>query len=47
MILDFVDPESNELLWRGWYVSEIRDGQVSEKKINKAVKRILNKIPPE
>ncbi len=47
LILDFVDPESNELLWRGWYDSKIRDGQVSENKINKAVKRILKKFPPE
>ncbi len=47
LILDFVDPESTELLWRGWYVGKIRDGQLSEKKINKAVKRILKKFPPE
>ena len=44
--LDFVDAESNELLWRGWYVGKIRDGQLSEKKINKAVKRIIKKFPP-
>jgi len=47
LILDFVDPESNELLWRGWDDRKIRDGQFSEKKINKTVKHILKKFPPE
>lgn len=48
LILDFIDPESKELIWRGLYSDEIdRSGIISEEKINKAVKEILKQFPPE
>jgi len=48
LILDFIDPASNELLWRGVYIDEIDDsGIIKEDKINEAVKHILEKFPPE
>ncbi len=48
LILDFIDPASNELLWRGVYIDEIDEsGIMKEDKINEAVKHILEKFPPE
>jgi len=47
LILDFIDPESNELLWRGIYIDEIDDsGIIKEEQINEAVEQILEKFPP-
>ena len=48
LILDFIDPASNELLWRGLYIDEVDDsGIITEDKIHEAVKHILEKFPPE
>ena len=48
LILDFIDPASNELLWRGVYIDKIDDsGIITEDKINEAVTHILEKFPPE
>jgi len=47
LILDFIDAESNELIWRGWYANDVDDGEIGEEQINKAVKHILEKFPPE
>jgi len=48
LILDFIDPASNELLWRGVYIDEIDDsGIITEAKINEAVEHIKEKFPPE
>ena len=47
LILDFVDPESNQLVWRGWYVGAVKDREIGEKKIRKAVSHILEEFPPE
>ena len=48
LILDFIDPASNELLWRGVYIDEIDDsGIMTEDKIHEAVKHILEKFPPK
>ncbi len=45
--LDFIDAESNQLLWRGWYVGAVADGEISEEKIYTAVKHILEEFPPD
>ncbi len=45
--LDFIDAESNKLLWRGWYVGAVADGEISEEKIYTAVKHILEEFPPD
>ncbi len=49
LILDFVDAESNELSWRGVAKAEIlhyTNPEKREKRINKAVQKILNNFPP-
>ena len=47
LILDFIDPASNELIWRGVYIDEIDDsGIITEDKIHEAVEHILEKFPP-
>jgi len=47
IILDIIDAESNELVWRGSYAAAVDDSGISEKKIKKAVKHILEKFPPQ
>ena len=47
LILDFIDPGSDQLVWRGWYSDAVGEGEISEKKINTAVKHILEKFPPQ
>ncbi len=49
LILDFVDAQSNELSWRGVATAEIlhyTNPEKREKRINKAVQKILNNFPP-
>lgn len=50
LILDIVDPESNELIWRGSAQAEVdrsASPEKREKKINEAVERILAQFPPQ
>ena len=49
LILDFVDPKTKEMIWRGSVKAEIQKGNTpekSEKLINEAVKKILRNYPP-
>lgn len=48
IILDLMDPKSNNLVWRGWASSflEMDEIDLSEEKINRAVEKILNEYPP-
>jgi hypothetical protein len=49
LILDFVDAKSNELVWRGIARAEVymSDGpEERERKVNEAVRRILERFPP-
>jgi len=49
MILDFVDPETKELLWRGSATAVIESVLTPEEqknRINKVVSKILDKFPP-
>jgi len=45
--LDFIDAESNHLVWRGWYVGAVADREISEEQISTVVKHILEQFPPE
>lgn len=45
--LDVLDPATGELVWRGWFIDEVDDGEISRLKIENAVRRILKKFPPE
>ncbi len=50
MVLDFVDPETKELLWRGSRTAAIKPVLTPEKRkrmINEAVSTILDKFPPK
>lgn len=50
LILDIVDPKTRKLLWRGSatdVVNPTASGEARQKKINKAVTRILEKFPPK
>jgi len=49
LILDFVDPESRELAWRGWSVSPIHPDsspQEEQENLYRAVTEILKRYPP-
>jgi len=49
LILDFINPKSDNLIWRGVgkkVVSERTTPEKSEKEINTAVEQILKKYPP-
>ena len=45
LILEFVDPDSDQLIWRGRYVGAVMDWEISERKIRDAVNRIFRKFP--
>jgi hypothetical protein len=50
LVLDFVDPRTNKVIWRGW-AERSMDGVVDnqewmEESIDEAVARILDKLPP-
>jgi hypothetical protein len=50
LILDIVDANSNELVWRGSAQAEITrstDPAKRQEQINKAVKKILERFPPQ
>ena len=50
LVLDFVDPANNQLIWRGSAkadVSGIRKPEQIEKIVNEAVEAILMKFPPQ
>jgi hypothetical protein len=49
LILDFIDPKTKEMIWRGSVKAEIKKGNTpekSEKLINEAVRKILRNYPP-
>ena len=49
LVLDFIDPESNNVIWHGLYKDEIDEIGImimTEDKITKAVKKILKEFPP-
>jgi len=49
LILDLLDPSSEDLVWRGWGIGIVgtRDRQRGLTKIEKGVRAILKKFPPE
>jgi len=49
LILDFVDTETNQLVWRGWSISAVDPGsgpRAEQANINRAVEEILKRFPP-
>ena len=47
LILDFVDPETMHLIWRGWAVGAFDDAENAAMYVNKAVAKILKKFPSQ
>jgi hypothetical protein len=49
LILDFVDPQTKQLIWRGSAKAEVDDVKTPEKRealIDEAVQKILKNFPP-
>lgn len=46
LIIDLVDRESMELVWRGWAKGVLDDQEETQVRINSAVVEILGKYPP-
>jgi len=47
LILDFVDPELKQLVWRGTAVGAIHYPETVGEKMDQAVEKILSKFPPQ
>jgi hypothetical protein len=47
LILDFVDPKGQQLVWRGWATGVISGPERMEEHIDNAVKSIIAKYPPQ
>lgn len=47
LVLDFVDAEDLELVWRGYATGAIHDLDRMEATIGEAVAKVLNRFPPE
>jgi hypothetical protein len=43
LVIDFIDPKKNVLLWRGWAKTPLR-GQMSQEKFQEVSKEAVNKI---
>ena len=46
IIIDVVDRDKDQLVWRGWVESRNPDGNYDEREINRAVNQILMRFPP-
>lgn len=46
LFIDFIDTQSNELIWRGWVKRRVTEN-IKESVINKAVAQVLKKYPPK
>ncbi|HEB90097.1 MAG TPA: DUF4136 domain-containing protein [Deltaproteobacteria bacterium] len=49
LIIDFLDPETGDLVWRGWgtRILGTRDRDRGQERLEKGVRAILEKFPPE
>ena len=48
IIIDFIDPKDNQLVWRGWGEAIVnQDGSISEATVNKIVAEIMERYPPK
>jgi len=46
LIIDVVDRERNELVWRGWRAGEVRAARFRDGQLQQQIDRILNHFPP-
>jgi hypothetical protein len=47
LVMDFIDTETRDLIWRGWAKSETGDPDRAKEKIDDTVVKILESYPPE
>lgn len=47
LILDVIDPATQQIAWRGWGVSHARDGYLEAERLRETVEAILERFPPE
>ena len=47
LTIDIIDAKTNELLWRGWTYDSSYLPSLSEKRMRKAIRKILSKFPPQ
>ncbi len=47
LILDVIDPATQQIAWRGWGTSQARDLQPSPERLRKTVAAILARFPPK
>ncbi len=46
LMIDFVDPDTNKLMWRGTARDTVNNPKKSPKKVENAIKKLINKFPP-
>ncbi|MGH7491668.1 MAG: DUF4136 domain-containing protein [bacterium] len=47
LVMDFIDTQTKDLIWRGWAKDEARNPDKAKEKIGDTVAKILQKYPPE
>jgi len=47
LILDVIDPATQQIAWRGWGTAQMRDPQMSPERLRKTVAAILARFPPK
>lgn len=48
LVIDFIDIESNQLIWRGWATGTVdHNPKKSEEKMKESVAKILSQFPPK
>jgi hypothetical protein len=47
LILDVIDPATQQIAWRGWGTAQMRDPQMSPERLHKTVTAILARFPPK
>jgi hypothetical protein len=47
LILDVIDPATQQVAWRGWGTASVRDDQIAPERLQELVAAILERFPPE
>ena len=50
LVLDVIDPETNDVIWRGWATKDLDDNPTPEevdRYVKNSVRRILERFPPK
>lgn len=46
LVIDLIDPDTNQLIWRGWVDSDINPTALDDSNINVVVANIMSQFPP-